>query len=269
MDDGCKVKVTVSIDHEERSACIDFSGTDPQQKSNFNAPTAIARSACLYVFRTLVDQKIPLNSGCMKPLKIILPEQTMVNPSPPAAVVAGNVEVSQTITDTLYGALKQLAGSQGTMNNFTFGSETDGYYETICGGTGAGPTFDGCDAIHSHMTNTRLTDPEILETRYPVRLEQFEIRKGSGGSGRYRGGDGIVRSVRFLEPMTASILSNHRVVPPFGLEGGEEGALGRNTLFKASTGEEVQLGHRAELQMEPGDIFRIETPGGGGFGKKE
>jgi len=266
MDDGCTVRVKVSIDKETRSATLDFTGTDPQQDNNFNAPTAIGRSACLYVFRTLVDQPIPLNSGCLKPLNIILPENSMVNPSPPAAVVAGNVEVSQCITDTLYGALNKLAGCQGTMNNFTFGNEKDGYYETICGGTGAGPDFDGCDAVHSHMTNTRLTDPEILETRYPVRLERFEIRHGSGGDGKHKGGDGIIRAVRFLEPMTASILSNHRVVPPFGLEGGEPGAVGRNSLVKAS-GEEVPLGHRAEVEMKPGDMFVIETPGGGGFGK--
>ncbi|GAB5371188.1 hypothetical protein AAMO2058_001557800 [Amorphochlora amoebiformis] len=268
MDDGCKVKVTVSIDKKERSATIDFTGTDPQQKSNFNAPKAIAQAACLYVFRTLVDHPIPLNSGCMKPLKIILPEKSMVNPSPPAAVVAGNVEVSQTITDALYGALGVLAGCQGTMNNFTFGTSTDGYYETICGGTGAGPNFDGCDAVHSNMTNTRLTDPEILETRYPVRLEQFEIRSNSGGEGKYRGGNGIVRAIRFLKPMTASILSNHRRVPPYGLQGGGSGKVGKNTLIKAN-GKVEELSHRAEIEMNSGDVFVIQTPGGGGFGKKE
>jgi len=268
MDDGCSVKVTVSIDTKARSATLDFTGTDVQQNSNFNAPTAIAQSACLYVFRTLVDVPIPLNSGCTKPLNIVLPAKSMVNPSPPAAVVAGNVEVSQTITDALYGALGVLAACQGTMNNFTFGTDTNGYYETICGGTGAGPDFDGCDAVHSHMTNTRLTDPEILETRYNVRLEEFSIRYGSGGEGKYRGGNGITRAVKFLEPMTASILSNHRRVPPFGLKGGKPGAVGINTLIKAN-GEVVKLGHRAEHKVEPGDVIRIQTPGGGGYGAKQ
>lgn len=266
MDDGCTVRVAVSVDREAREAKLDFSGTDTQQPNNFNAPKAIGQAACLYVFRTLVDQHIPLNSGCMKPLTLVLPEGTMVNPLPPAAVVAGNVEVSQTITDALYGALGVMAGAQGTMNNFTFGDEgASQYYETICGGTGAGPGFDGCDAVHSHMTNTRLTDPEVLEARYPVRLERFEIRKGTGGAGEYRGGDGIVRAVRFLKPMTASILSNHRRVPPFGLRGGESGAVGVNTLVRAD-GTETDLGHRAEEKVEAGDMFVIATPGGGGYG---
>eukprot|EP00469_Lotharella_globosa_P002826 CAMPEP_0167809708 /NCGR_PEP_ID=MMETSP0111_2-20121227/23956_1 /TAXON_ID=91324 /ORGANISM="Lotharella globosa, Strain CCCM811" /LENGTH=1277 /DNA_ID=CAMNT_0007708147 /DNA_START=1 /DNA_END=3834 /DNA_ORIENTATION=- len=264
-DDGCKVSVTVSIDSKTRSAHLDFTGTDPQQNSNFNAPKAIAHAACLYVFRTLVDQPIPLNSGCMKPLKITLPEKSMVNPVFPAAVVAGNVEVSQVVTDALYGALGVLAGCQGTMNNFTFGNSKTGYYETICGGSGAGPDFDGCDAVHTNMTNTRLTDPEVLENRYPVRLETFEIRKGSGGKGTHRGGDGIVREIRFLEPMTASIVSNRRKIAPYGISGGSPGAVGINRLIK-NNGEVKELSHRAECKMEPGDIFRIETPGGGGFG---
>jgi len=189
----------------------------------------------------------------------------MVNPVFPAAVVAGNVEVSQVVTDALYGALGVLAGCQGTMNNFTFGNSKTGYYETICGGSGAGPDFDGCDAVHTNMTNTRLTDPEVLENRYPVRLETFEIRKGSGGKGTHRGGDGIVREIRFLEPMTASIVSNRRKIAPYGISGGSPGAVGINRLIK-NNGEVKELSHRAECKMEPGDIFRIETPGGGGFG---
>lgn len=219
------------------------------------------------MFRTLVNDAIPLNAGCLKPVKIILPKDSMVNPSYPAAVVAGNVEVSQTITDCLYGALKVLAGSQGTMNNFTFGNEKGlNYYETICGGTGAGPNHHGCSAVHSHMTNTRLTDPEILELRFPIRVESFGIRKGSGGKGKFNGGDGIIRSIKFLENMTVSMLANRRKVPPFGLDGGEDGQVARNYLLKKD-GSVIELGHRGSLEVESDDMFTIETAGGGAYGK--
>ncbi len=205
---------------------IDFTGTSPEQPNNFNAPQAVCRAAVLYVFRTLVDDDIPMNEGCLKPLRIVIPEGSMLSPRYPAAVVAGNVETSQCITDCLYGALGALAAAQGTMNNLTFGNERYQYYETICGGAGAGPDFDGADAVHTHMTNSRLTDPEVLEWRFPVLLESFAIRRGSGGAGRHRGGDGVVRRIRFLERMTAAILSNHRRIAPFGLAGGLPGALG-------------------------------------------
>ena len=214
LDDGSHISVAISIDREGRRATVDFTGTSEQQPSNFNAPSAVARAAVIYVFRTLVEDDIPLNDGCLKPLELKIPPHSMLSPEYPAAVVAGNVEVSQAVTDTVYGALGILAASQGTMNNFVFGNDTYQYYETICGGAGAGPDFDGASAVHTHMTNTRLTDPEILEWRYPVRLLSFGIRKGSGGAGAHRGGDGIVREIEFLEPMTAVIVSNHRRIPP-------------------------------------------------------
>jgi len=266
MDDGAKVRVAIRIDHARREATIDFSGTSPQQPNNFNAPQAVARAAVLYVFRTLVPDDIPINAGCLRPLKMILPEGSLVNPRYPAAVVAGNVETSQVITDALYGALGVLAASQGTMNNFTFGNDEYQYYETICGGAGAGAGFDGCDAVHTHMTNSRLTDPEVLEWRYPVRLEEFRIRTGSGGSGRQRGGNGAVRRVRFLSPMSAIILANHRRVAPFGLNGAAAGTIGRNWVERAD-GTREEFGGTAELSLRTDDIFVIETPGGGGFGK--
>ena len=219
MDSGAKVCVTIRIDQQRREATIDFTGTSMQQPDNFNAPLPVTRAAVLYVFRTLVDDEIPMNAGCLKPLKIVVPEGSMLNPSYPAAVVAGNVETSQVVTDCLYGALGVLAASQGTMNNFTFGDEQYQYYETIAGGSGAGPGFDGTDAVQTHMTNSRLTDPEVLEWRFPVRLESFRIRRGSGGDGRHRGGDGVERRVRFLKPMTAVMLANRRRVAPFGAGG--------------------------------------------------
>jgi len=260
------IKCKVTVDRLQRSAKIDFTGTARQQTTNFNAPKSIAQAAVIYVFRTLVNDRIPLNAGCLKPLNIILPEGSMVNPKYPAAVVAGNVEVSQAVTDCLYGALGVLAASQGTMNNLTFGNQLGlNYYETICGGTGAGRDHHGQSAIHSHMTNTRLTDPEILEHRFPVTLEEFGIRKESGGGGRFRGGDGIIRRLRFNEAMTVSILANHRKVPPFGLEGGQDGQVAENYLEKTD-GSVVTLGHRGSLEVSPGDIFVIKTPGGGGFG---
>ncbi len=268
MDDGAVIRVRIDVDPEARSAVVDFTGTSDQLPTNFNAPLSIARAATLYVFRTLVDDAIPLNEGCLKPIELIVPEGSMLNPRYPAAVVAGNVETSQAVVDTLYGALGVLASSQGTMNNFTFGDDTRQYYETIAGGSGAGPDFDGTAAVQTHMTNSRLTDPEVLETRFPVLLEEFSIRRGSGGEGRHSGGDGAVRRMRFLEPMTAAILSNHRRVPPFGADGGGPGAVGVNRVERTD-GRVETLGPTAEATMEAGDVFVIETPGGGGFGAKD
>ncbi|MDE2289438.1 MAG: hydantoinase B/oxoprolinase family protein [Burkholderiales bacterium] len=270
MDHGAKIAVRITIDKAERSAVIDFSGTSEQRQDNYNAPAAVCKAAVLYVFRTLVDDDIPMNAGCLKPLRIVIPEGSMLNPRYPAAVVAGNVETSQCITDTLYGALGVMAAAQGTMNNFTFGNERFQYYETICGGAGAGPDFDGCDAVQTHMTNSRLTDPEVLEWRFPVRLEDFRIRQGSGGAGLRRGGNGTERRIRFLEPMTAVILANHRRVAPFGLQGGGSGAPGRNWVERATRvnghSAREEFGATHEVQMAAGDLFVIQTPGGGGFG---
>ncbi len=235
MDSGATIVVTIAIDKARRRATIDFTGTSMQQPTNFNAPSAVCKAAVLYVFRTLVDDDIPMNAGCLKPLDIVIPEGSMLAPRYPAAVVAGNVETSQAITDTLYGALGVLAASQGTMNNFTFGNATYQYYETISGGAGAGPDFDGASVVQTHMTNSRLTDPEVLEWRFPVRLESYAIRRGSGGAGRHRGGDGGVRRVRFLEPMTAVMLANHRRIAPFGVAGGLPGAVGRNWVERGGS----------------------------------
>jgi 5-oxoprolinase (ATP-hydrolysing) len=265
FDDGAKIVVSVSIDKVKRSAIIDFAGTSEQQPNNFNAPSAICKAAVLYVFRTLVDEDIPLNAGCLKPLDIRIPEGSMLNPRYPAAVVAGNVETSQVVTDALYGALGVLAGAQGTMNNFTFGNDRVQYYETICGGAGAGPTFDGCSAVQTHMTNSRLTDPEVLEWRFPVRLDEFRVRRGSGGAGRHRGGDGTERRIRFLEPMTAVMLANRRLVPPFGLEGGAPGAAGVNWIERKD-GSREDFGARHRMQVTGDDVVVIQTPGGGGYG---
>ncbi len=267
MDDGAVIRVRIDVDAAARSAVVDFSGTSGQRLNNFNAPLSITRAATLYVFRTLVDDAIPLNEGCMKPIRMIVPEGSMLNPSYPAAVVAGNVETSQAVVDCLYGALGVLAASQGTMNNFTFGDDARQYYETIAGGSGAGPGFDGTSAVQTHMTNSRLTDPEVLETRFPVLLEGFSIRRGSGGNGAHRGGDGAVRRVRFLEPLTAAILSNHRRTAPFGAAGGGDGAVGVNQVERID-GSLESLGATAEVAMAAGDVFVIETPGGGGFGAK-
>lgn len=265
MDCGAVIRVTVSIDRTQRSAVIDFTGTSPQQPNNFNAPAAVVKAAVLYVFRTLVADDIPLNAGCLRPLEIRLPENSLLNPSYPAAVAAGNVETSQHIVDALYGALGILAASQGTMNNLTFGHAQCQYYETICGGAGAGADFDGVDAVHTHMTNSRIADPEVLEHRFPVLLGRFTIRRGSGGQGRHKGGDGAVRVLRFLEPMTASILSTRRRIPPFGLYGGKPGACGQNTLIR-SNGTRQDLGPQAQVEVAAGDVLIIETPGGGGYG---
>jgi 5-oxoprolinase (ATP-hydrolysing) len=265
LDDGAKIAVAVTVDRKNRRAKVDFTGTSAQLANNFNAPSAVAKAAVLYVFRTLIDDEIPMNAGCLEPLDIVIPEGSMLKPRYPAAVVSGNVETSQCITDALYGAMGVMAAAQGTMNNFTFGNERYQYYETVSGGSGAGPDFEGTDAVQTHMTNSRLTDPEVLEWRFPVLLEAFRIRKGSGGQGRHRGGDGVVRRVRFLEPMTAAILSGHRVVPPYGMAGGAPGALGRNSVErKDGAVQELQGTDKAEMQ--PGDVFIIETPGGGGYG---
>ncbi len=266
MDNGAEVAVSVSVDRRARVATLDFSASSAQLPDNFNAPAAVCRAAALYVFRSLVEDEIPLNEGCLRPLRILLPEGSMLNPRPPAAVVAGNVETSQSIVDALYGALGVMAASQGTMNNLTFGNAKHQYYETVCGGAGAGPDFDGCDAVHTHMTNSRLTDPEVLERRFPVLLESFEIRRGSGGQGRHRGGDGTCRRLRFLEPMTVSMLANHRVVAPFGLCGGQPGAVGRNWIVRAD-GMLLPLAGAASVSVCAGDVLVLETPGGGGFGR--
>jgi 5-oxoprolinase (ATP-hydrolysing) len=265
LDDGAAIQVKITIDKKERSAKIDFSGTSKQQDSNFNAPVSVCKAAVLYVFRTLVQNDIPLNAGCLKPLQIIIPEGCLLNPVYPAAVVAGNVETSQVITDTLYGALGVMAASQGTMNNFTFGNDKYQYYETICGGSGAGADFHGTSAVQTHMTNSRLTDPEVLEWRFPVLLESFSIRKNSGGEGNYRGGDGVVRRIRFHEPMTASILSGHRRVSPYGMAGGKSGKTGNNFVQRIDSKRENIAG-TATVKMQTGEVFVIETPGGGGYG---
>jgi 5-oxoprolinase (ATP-hydrolysing) len=267
MDNGAIIAVKVTIGADKRSATIDFTGTSAQLTSNFNAPSAVVFAAVLYVFRMLVDSDIPLNAGCLKPLTIIIPRGSMLNPLPPAATVAGNVETSQCITDALIGALGVMAASSGTMNNFTFGNHQYQYYETVSGGTGAGPTFDGCDAVQAHMTNSRLTDPEVLELRYPVIVVKHAIRRGSGGKGKFRGGDGAVRKIRFLEKMTAAILAGHRLVPPFGMRGGGAGACGANWI-EHPDGSRTTLSYSDEVEVNPGDVFALETPGGGGYGER-
>ncbi len=264
-DSGCVVNVQVTTDQANGTAVVDFKGTSPQQIDNFNAPAAVTKAAVLYVFRCLVEENIPLNAGCLKPLTIRIPEGSMLAPSYPAAVVAGNVETSQVVTDALFGALGVQAAAQGTMNNFTFGNQRYQYYETICGGSGAGPDYDGCDAVQTHMTNSRMTDVEVLELRFPVLLERFAIRRGSGGAGSHRGGDGVVRRLRFLARMTAAILANRREIAPFGLHGGRPAATGRTRLWRL-TGEVEVLSSQAQVDVEPGDVIEIETPGGGGFG---
>jgi 5-oxoprolinase (ATP-hydrolysing) len=268
MDDGCMVCVKITLNRTERSATIDFSGTSPQHLGNYNAPKAICRAAVLYVFRCLVHDDIPLNEGCLKPLQIIIPENCMINPSYPAAVVAGNVETSQVIVDALLGALGVAAASQGTMNNFTWGNEKHQYYETICGGSGATATSHGTDAVHTHMTNSRLTDPEVLEWRFPVRLEQFSIRHDSGGKGKHRGGSGTIRKLRFLEPMRANILAGHRRVPPYGMAGGAAAKPGQNYLLHRD-GRRTDFSAQGQIQVEAGDLMVIKTPGGGGYGESE
>jgi 5-oxoprolinase (ATP-hydrolysing) len=268
MDNGAHVRVRITIDKANRSATFDFTGTSDQLPDNFNAPYSIARAASLYVVRTLIDDVIPMNDGCLRPIKLIVPEGSMLNPKYPAAVVAGNVETSQVVTDALFAATGRLAPSQGTMNNFTFGNERYQYYETIAGGSGAGPDHDGTSAVQTHMTNSRLTDPEILESRLPVRLDQFAIRRGSGGEGAHRGGDGVVRALTFLEPMRANILANRRRVPPKGIKGGADAQPGRNWVERTD-GTVEMLSATAYAEVQPGDRFVVETPGGGGFGRGE
>ena len=268
MDDGCQISVAIRVHREKRRAVVDFTGTSAQHPGNFNAPSAVVRAAVLYVFRCLVDDLIPLNEGCLKPMEIIIPQASMISPRHPAAVIAGNVETSQYLVDTLFGALQTVAASQGTMNNFIWGNDARQYYETICGGTGATPDQDGTDAVQSHMTNSRLTDPEVLEWRFPVVLESFAIRKGSGGAGRHHGGAGTIRRIRFLESMTANIISGHRKVPPYGLAGGKSGATGRNRV-EHPDGSVTELPGVAQIELQAGDVFVIETPGGGGYGVVE
>ena len=269
LDNGAHIAVKVTVDAGARTATIDFTGTSAQLPNNFNAPKAVTMAAVLYVFRLLVDDDIPLNAGCLKPLHVIVPDGCMLNPRPPAAVVAGNVETSQCVTNALLGALGVMAASQCTMNNFTFGNERYQYYETISGGSGAGPGFNGASVVQTHMTNSRLTDPEVLEFRFPVRLDSYAISQGSGGQGHWHGGDGAVRRVRFLEAMTASILSNGRRHAAFGMAGGAPGALGVNRIERAPGGAGAVefLDHIGSSPMLPGDVFVIETPGGGGYGK--
>jgi 5-oxoprolinase (ATP-hydrolysing) len=267
MDNGSEIRVRIEIDPQTRSAKVDFAGTSAQQDDNFNAPPAVVRAAVLYVLRCLIEEDIPLNDGFLRPVSLQLPEGSMLRPVYPAATAAGNVETSQVITDCLFAALGKLAASQGTMNNLTFGNKRYQYYETIAGGSGAGPDFDGTSAVQTHMTNSRLTDPEVLEWRFPVILEEFRIRQNSGGDGRHRGGDGVVRRLRALEPMNASILSNRRLTLPHGLAGGEPGLPGTNRCLRAD-GSEIELGANARVQLSRGDTLVLETPGGGGYGPK-
>ncbi|RZV51719.1 MAG: 5-oxoprolinase, partial [Sphingomonadaceae bacterium] len=268
LNSGAQISVAITIDKDTRSATVDFSGTSKQQDSAFNAPAAVTRAAVLYVFRCLIADAIPLNAGCMKPIDIVVPEGCMLNPAYPAAVVAGNVETSQAITDALFAALGKLGTAQGTMNNLTFGNARVQYYETICSGAPAGPGFDGAAAVHTHMTNTRMTDPEILEQRYPVILDEFRIDRGSGGKGRWNAGDGVTRKIRFLDSMTCSILSDHRKVAPVGVAGGEVGRIGLNFVARGD-GSREDLGGCGSTDVEPGDTIVIRTPTGGGFGSKQ
>jgi 5-oxoprolinase (ATP-hydrolysing) len=268
MDDGTRLRVAITIDRAANNATIDFTGTGATaKKNNFNAPEAVTTACVLYAFRCLVGSDMPLNEGCLKPLRIIIPPNSFLSPRPGSAVVAGNTEVSQAVSAALLGALGACASGQATMNNFLFGNDKTQYYETICGGAGAGPGFDGASAVHTHMTNTRITDPEILELRYPVRVEEFSIRQNSGGAGAFHGGDGVVRKIRFLEPMTATIVASRRAAPPFGLQGGEAGQAGTQWVERAAGGIEPLAGS-AQARLEAGDAFIIHTPGGGGYGRK-
>src|SRR5437764_1779826 len=265
MDQGTWIKVKITVDRDKREATVDFTGTSPQQPSNFNAPEPVTRAAVLYVFRVMVDDEIPMNAGCLRPIRIVIPEDSMLSPKYPAAVVAGNVETSQAVTNCLFGALGALAAAQGTMNNLNFGNDKYQYYETICSGSPAGPGFPGTDAVQTHMTNTRLTDPEVLEFRYPVLLEDFHIRAGSGGRGKWNAGDGVMRTIRFLERMDCTILSGHRRVRPFGLEGGEAGQVGENSVRRQDGRVEKLQGCDATA-LEEGEAIIIRTPTAGGYG---
>ncbi len=266
MDGGAEIRVRIAVNRARRSARIDFTGTSAQQNTNLNAPKSVAKAAVLYVFRCLVQNDMPMNAGCLKPLEIVIPEGSLLNPTYPAAVAGGNVETSQAVVDALFGALGVMAAAQGTMNNLTFGNARHQYYETICGGSGAGADFDGQSAVHTHMTNSRLTDPEVLETRYPVILEEFSIRRGSGGYGAHNGGCGVLRQILFREAMSVAILSTRRETAPFGLCGGSAGLPGANMVIRAR-GETIALKGRDEILVGPGDQILIATPGGGGFGK--
>src|ERR1700691_2102415 len=265
MDQGAIIKVRISVDKAKREATVDFTGTSPQQATNFNAPEPVARAAVLYVFRVMVEDEIPMNAGCLRPIKVIIPEGSMLSPSYPAAVVAGNVETSQAVTDTLFGALGALGSAQATMNNLTFGDARYQYYETICSGAPAGRGFNGASGVHTHMTNSRLTDPEVLESRFPVVLEDFHIRRGSGGKGRWGAGDGPMRRPRFREQMDLSLLTGHRRVANFAMEGGETGELGRNFVERKG-GRIEELEGCAQTVLEVGEAIVIVTPTGGGWG---
>jgi 5-oxoprolinase (ATP-hydrolysing) len=268
LDNGAVIKVAIRVNRERRTAEIDFTGTSPQLGDNFNAPSSVAMAAVLYVFRTLVDDDIPLNAGCLKPIRVKIPVASMLSPAYPAAVAAGNVETSQAVTGALYAALGVMAEGSGTMNNVTFGNDRHQYYETVASGSGAGDGFRGTDVVQTHMTNSRLTDPEVLEWRYPVLLESYEIRRGSGGDGRCRGGDGGRRRLRFLEPMTVSTLSSHRRIPPYGMAGGGTGALGRHWVERLD-GSVTRMRGCDSVPVGSGDVFVIETPGGGGYGRQD
>jgi 5-oxoprolinase (ATP-hydrolysing) len=265
MDQGTVIAVKITVDKKKREATVDFTGTSPQQPTNFNAPAPVTRAAVLYVFRVMVDDEIPMNAGCLRPIKIVVPARSLLSPEYPAAVVAGNVETSQAVTNCLFGALQALAAAQGTMNNLTFGNARYQYYETICSGSPAGPGFDGTDAVHTHMTNTRLTDPEVLEFRFPVLLEDFHIRPHSGGRGQWNAGNGISRRIRFLERMECAILSGHRRVRPFGLAGGEPGQLGKNSVRRLD-GHIEPLEGCDQTVLEAGEAVIVVTPTGGGYG---
>jgi 5-oxoprolinase (ATP-hydrolysing) len=265
MDQGTRIKVKISVDKKKREATVDFTGTSPQQPDNFNAPEPVTRAAVLYVFRVMVDDDIPMNAGCLRPIRIVIPPRSMLSPEYPAAVVAGNVETSQAVTNCLFGALGAMAAAQGTMNNLNFGNARYQYYETICSGSPAGPGFPGTDAVQTHMTNTRLTDPEVLELRYPVLLEDFHIRKGSGGRGKWKAGDGVSRTIRFLEKMQCTILSGHRRVRPFGLAGGEAGKVGENRV-RRKDGRVQALKACDSTVLEAGEAVTIRTPTAGGYG---
>jgi 5-oxoprolinase (ATP-hydrolysing) len=268
MDQGTEIKVKITVDKDKREATVDFTGTWAQQPTNFNAPEPVTRAAVLYVFRVMVDDHIPMNAGCLRPVNIIIPKKSMLSPEYPAAVVAGNVETSQAVTNCLFGALGALAAAQGTMNNLNFGNARYQYYETICSGSPAGPGFNGTDAVHTHMTNTRLTDPEVLEFRYPVVLEDFHIRTGSGGHGKWHAGDGIRRTIRFLEKMECTILSGHRRVRPFGLAGGEAGEVGENWA-RRKDGRMEKLRGCDETTLDAGEAVIIQTPTAGGYGSRD
>ena len=265
-DQGNVIAVKITVDKKKREATVDFTGTSPQQGTNFNAPEPVTRAAVLYVFRVMVDDDIPMNAGCLRPIHIVIPNDSMLAPRYPAAVVAGNVEVSQMVTDTLFGALGAMAAAQGTMNNVNFGNNKYQYYETICSGSPAGPGFPGTDAVHTHMTNTRLTDPEILEFRYPVVLEDFHIRKGSGGKGKWTAGDGVVRTMRFMEKMEYTVLSGHRRIHPFGMAGGGNGQIGENWV-RRKDGRMDRLKGADATVVDAGEAIIIQTPTAGGYGK--